>query len=85
MKLSGSTTVWLPSRTSDEADELPIDVLWEATHTPGVTSGPPENCYPDDTELEVTSIKLHGDDFEPTDDEWEIIEEQCLDLMWVEY
>lgn len=39
-----------------------LDVTYSANYTPGRTYGPPEDCYPDDSELEITSITYSGED-----------------------
>lgn len=43
--------------------ELPafdIDVDWTYSFTPGRYSGPPEDCYPDDEEMEADGVDIFG-------------------------
>lgn len=35
---------------------LTVEVQGIVTHTPGCLSGPPEDCYPEETEVELTHI-----------------------------
>lgn len=41
---------------------LDLDVTYSASYTPSKTSGPPENCYPEDQELDIESITYSGED-----------------------
>lgn len=70
MKFKGSITYFLPN-------DLPLLVTYEGHDDPGQLSGPPENCYPPDSEMNVLSTTLNGEPYEPTEEQLQLIEEAC--------
>ena len=59
---------------------LDLDVTYSASYTPAKLSGPPEDCYPEDSECEVTSIAYGGEDI--TDLLSEKVLEQIEAKVW---
>lgn len=47
-----------PLYLHDETIEVEIDVAYNASYRPAQISGPPEDCYPDESELEVTGFTV---------------------------
>lgn len=60
---SGNTTVTFEVERDNEPIELEVEA--EARYVPGVTWRRPGDCYPDESEVIINSIK------DPTGDEWE--------------
>jgi hypothetical protein len=42
----------------DDAIEVEIDVAYSAIYRPAKLSGPPENCYPDESEMELDGYSI---------------------------
>lgn len=69
--------------------EVTLEVEYEAFYIPAKTYGPPEDCYPEDGELQLTDftvIEADGefsrDELDSTiEDALERIEEKC----WIDY
>lgn len=40
--------------------EVIVDVYYRATYQPARVSGPPEDCYPDESELSITGFDVVG-------------------------
>lgn len=40
-----------------EEYEIDVEIEYSAFRDPGKTSGPPEDCYPPDNEMEILSVK----------------------------
>ena len=52
---SGSQTVQI---TEDTSYQVEYTVIGRVSYSPGKYYGPPENCYPDESECELTEIKI---------------------------
>ncbi len=73
------TTYFL--RESDA--ELAIE--FDASFTPAKLSGAWENCYPEDSQMDITSITWNGIEVIITDqDELDLIEQACWDAYFDE-
>ncbi len=64
-----------------EGEEFEVVVEFYAAYQAAMTWGLPEDCYPEDSELDLESITRDGKDFEPTEDQREKIEDRC----WEKY
>jgi hypothetical protein len=75
-----------PSYTFEtDIDDVEVTVTYYAEYQRGRFSGPPEDCYPDDSSMEIQSIKL-GDGTELkeemlTDRQRDALEDKC----WQDY
>mgnify|MGYP000582560309 CR=1 FL=1 len=49
------TTIYILDRDGGE-HEVPVEVDYDATYDPGRSYGPPENCYPPESEMTINSI-----------------------------
>ena len=49
------TTIYILDRDGGE-HEIPVEVDYDATYDPGRSYGPPENCYPPESEMTINSI-----------------------------
>jgi hypothetical protein len=67
-----------------EYQEVELDVEGNAYYIPGCLDRAPEDCYPDDSNLEIESVTDEdGNDWEPklTKDEIEMIEDKIINLV----
>lgn len=62
-------------------EELELDISAKGYYDPGRLSGPPEDCYPPEGELEITSIELDGKKWDGrlTDEEHDKVVEKLWD------
>ena len=60
-------------------DDSVLIVEYEGYDDPGKVSGPPEDCYPPDSEMNITSIKSGDLEIEVLDDELQLINQKCWD------
>ena len=44
----------------DDQLEVSIDASYNAVYRPAKVSGPPENCHPDESELDLTGFTVEG-------------------------
>ena len=74
-------------------EEVDVDFNIEAdiTYEPARVSGPPEDCYPDSSECEITSIKVLSTVEGYTDKrilmelETQVDEDKIIDDLWEDY
>ncbi len=55
---TGQFETWLQLPDESEVDVI---VKWEGTYERAYISGPPENCYPETSEMEILSVEFVGD------------------------
>lgn len=53
------TTIYI--YTSETDHEIPVRIDYDAIYQPARISGPPENCYPDESEMTINAIEPLGD------------------------
>jgi hypothetical protein len=60
-------------------DDTELEIEYTVVYDPGVRSGPPEICYPEEGELTILSITQNGKPFEGiiSDEEQDKIEGKC--------
>ena len=76
IKINASCCLYI--QRSDE--ELELDISASGYYDPGRLSGPPENCYPPEGDLEIISIELDGKkwDGQLTGDEYN----KVIEKLW---
>jgi len=62
-----------------------VNVEGRSYFTPGYLSGPPEDCYPDEGETEITSVTLYGKEKEDWEDKLTSSERDYIMDMISEY
>ena len=79
------TTVFLCDEDGAEW-AIEVDVEWKGYSDPGRVSGPWEDCYPPEGEMEILSVKPVGDvPAWVTDDLLRSTEEQLIEEAWEEF
>jgi len=79
-KYSGTTSFTYEIYRGDDDNEVSLQIEGRAYYAPGRYYGPPENCYPDESEVEITScIGPDGKDWE--DQLTESEKDQILEII----
>jgi hypothetical protein len=63
--------------------DVTLDVEAEVWFTPGKVTGPPEDCYPPEGEVEVKSVFIDG--HEVGIETWSRYEQQIEEAAWEEF
>lgn len=56
-----SFDTYLYIENEDGEHEIEVRISYDATYEPAYVIGPPEDCYPDGSEMDLTDIKPIGD------------------------